>query len=126
LGRGTAGAADIADDALDAKEIIRLSEGLVMSEDAAANSALPARRLAGARLYLYYGQVLESRWHTPRWDAVDPPNDKELRVKFYTLAVPVVGQSRANAIEEAISTSLQDGPTLLLELNKQPVKNFQK
>ena len=126
LVRGTVGAADIADDALDDSEIIRLSEGLVMSEDAAANSAFPARRLARARLYLYDGNVLESQWHTPRWDAVDPPTDKELRDKFYALAVPVVGQSRANAIEEAINTLPQDGPTKLLGLIKQPVKSFQK
>lgn len=121
MARGTVGAADIADEALDDPEIMRLSQSLTMSEDDAANAAFPGKRLARVRLHLFDGRVLQSGWHTPRWDATSPPSEAELRQKFHALADPLVGPSRAAAIEEAIRKLPQDGLAPLLDLIAQPI-----
>ena len=100
--RGDVTPADIADDALTDPEILRLSDTMVMQEDDHANDAFPNKRMARVDLHLKSGEVLHGDWITPRWDADAPPTPEELRNKFHTLADPVLGLDRANAIENAI------------------------
>lgn len=94
-------------------EILRLSEGLTMAEDAHANEVFPGIRLARARLVLRDGRVLESDWVGPRWDADDPPSEAELSEKFHALADPVLGRGRAEAISAAIDR-LEETPLTAL------------
>ncbi|WP_417205052.1 MmgE/PrpD family protein [Antarctobacter sp.] len=101
--RGALGPEDLDGPALRDPEILRLSEGLVMAEDAQANAVFPGTRLARVRLVLRDGRVLESDWMTPRWDAEAPPSEAELSRKFHALADPVLGRDRAEAIEAAIA-----------------------
>ncbi len=104
LARGTVGPADIADDALTDPEILRLSHATEMVEDAHANAPFPQKRLARVTLTLTDGQSLTSDWMEPKWDHTAPPTEAELRAKYHSLADPVLGQSRADAIENALET----------------------
>ena len=103
LVRGTVTPADIAEGALDDPEILRLSLSLEMRESGRANAAFPAQRLARARLTLSDGTRLEGGWTGPRWEHGEPPTGAELRAKYHALADPVLGQTRAGAIEDALA-----------------------
>ena len=112
LVRGGIAPQDIADDALTDPEILRLSTSLTMSETDLANARFPQQRLARVTLVLTDGTRLRGNYLTPRWDHDAPPTEAELRAKFHALADPVLGGSRATAIEEALddlaSRSLSD------------------
>lgn len=103
MARGSLGPRDLDGTALNDPEILRLSEGLVMSESPKANAVFPQTRLARVRLVLRNGTTVESGWIGPRWDAEDPPSEAELRTKYHALADPVLGQDRAKAINSAIN-----------------------
>ena len=121
LVRGDVTPADIADDALTDPEILRLSQTLVMTEDAAANAAFPTTRLARVTLELADGRSLQSDWMQPRWDHTAPPTPDELAAKFDVYAGPVLGGVRAAAIDAAIGT-LDTAPlTSLTDLLFQPI-----
>ena len=107
--RGTVAPQDLDGAALHDPEVLRLSEGLIMTEDAAANAVFPGTRLAQVRLILRDGRVLVSDWMTPRWDADAPPTEDALRAKYHALADPVLGLARAEAISQVID-GLQDRP----------------
>lgn len=109
LVRGELRPGDLDGESLRDPEILRLSEGLVMTEDAEANRVFPGTRLARVRLVLRDGRVLESDWMQPRWDAEAPPSEEALRAKFHALADPVLGRARTEAIHAAIE-ALDDGP----------------
>ncbi len=102
LVRGALTPADIADDALNDPEILRLSTGLEMVEHDYANDAFPAQRYARVTLTLTSGDALHSDWMSPLWTAEAPPSDTELSDKFHDLAGPVLGKVRADAIEAAV------------------------
>ncbi len=103
LARGTLGPADLTGPALHDPDIRRLAALLRFVEDADANAAFPAKRLAQVRLTLTDGRVLTSDWHQPRWDHTAPPSPDEVAAKFRSLADPVVGPDRAAAIQAAVA-----------------------
>ncbi|MEI4491899.1 MmgE/PrpD family protein [Mameliella alba] len=103
LVRGALGPEDLDGDSLRDPEILRLSEGLIMSEDAHANAVFPGTRLARVRLHLRDGRVVQGDWVQPRWDAEAPPTEEELAGKYRALADPVLGPERARAIDKAIA-----------------------
>lgn len=109
LVRGGLEPADLDGNSLSDPEILRLSEGLIMSEDAHANAVFPGTRLARVRLHLHDGRVVQSDWMRPRWDAEAPPSEDDLARKYHALAGPVLGTDRVRAIDEAIS-HLETGP----------------
>jgi 2-methylcitrate dehydratase PrpD len=113
LVRGTLGPEDLDGDSLRDPEILRLSEGLIMSEDAHANAVFPGTRLARVRLHLRDGRVVQGDWVQPRWDAEAPPTEEELAGKYRALADPVLGPDRARAIDKAIA-QLETGPLSVL------------
>jgi hypothetical protein len=82
LVRGGVGPADIADATLSDPEVLRLSDGLVMAQDARANVVFPGTRLARVRLLLPDGRTLESDWMQPRRDHDAPPTPDELPASF--------------------------------------------
>lgn len=99
----------LADDALDDPEVRRLSQSMVLRESDFANAEFPLRRFARVTLVLRDGTELQSDWSTPRWDHTAPPSAAELRAKYHDLADPVLGKSRADAIEEALSGLAKTG-----------------
>jgi 2-methylcitrate dehydratase PrpD len=112
---------DIADDALDDPEILRLSQGLVMTESDHANAGFPMTRLARVSLILKDGTRLDGPWMTPKWDHTAPPTEAELRAKFHALADPVLGAGRAEAIETALAKLPQTPLSALTDLLFQPI-----
>ncbi len=121
LVRGGISAADIADDALQDPETLRLSRATTMHEDDEANANFPAGRLARVNLTLRDGTSLQSGWVTPQWDAQAPPTEAEFRDKFHALADPVIGKLRADAIETALHELPRRGLTPLAKLLVQPI-----
>ncbi|PCH74663.1 MAG: 2-methylcitrate dehydratase [Rhodobacteraceae bacterium] len=113
LVRGDITPADIADDALNDPEILRLSQGLVMVESDHANANFPSGRLAKVSLVLRDGTRLDGPYISPRWDHLHPPTEAELRAKYHALADPVLGRARATAIKAALS-DLPDTPLATL------------
>jgi len=122
LVRGTVTPADIADAALNDPEILRLSQSLAMTEDDEANRVFPARRKARVTLHLKSGQKLQSNWMEPKWDPLSPPTEAELRTKYHTLADPLLGQPRADAIENALENLAATELKPLTDLLFQPIK----
>ncbi len=121
LVRGGITPADIADDALDDPEILRLSESMVMTDCETANALFPARRVARVSLVLRDGTRLDGAETTPRWDHEAPPSEDELRRKFHDLADPVLGSGRAGAIEFALAALPETGLAPLTDLLFQPI-----
>ena len=121
LVRGDVRAADIADDALDDPEVLRLSDSMVFAEDAAANAVFPGKRLARVALVLRDGTRLQGDWTEPRWDHTAPPTAAELRAKFHGLADPVVGRKEATRIAALVARVDGGGLPDLLEALAQPI-----
>jgi len=115
--RGAVTPNDIGEDALDDPEVLRLSTSLQMREHDFANRSFPQQRYARTTLVLASGERLTGAWMNPKWTAEEPPSDAEIVEKFYDLATPILGQSRAAAIEAAIweldTGLLEDFVTLL-------------
>ena len=123
LVRGGVTPADIADAALRDPEILRLSQSLVMTEDAAANAAFPTTRLARVTLTMTDGRSLRSDWMQPRWDHTAAPTPDELATKFHAYAAPVLGDALTRDIDAAID-GLDSAPlTTLTDLLFQPIKS---
>lgn len=121
LVRGGISPADIADDALDDPEILRLSQSLEMHESDHANARFPAERLARVSLILTDGTRLDGDWMNPRWDHRAPPTEAELRAKYHALADPILGKTRAAGIEDALSGLAGGGLAPLTDLLFQPI-----
>lgn len=96
--------------ALRDREVLRLSDSLIMRETDAANAVFPQTRLARVTLHLKDGRMFRDDARRPKWDAEAPPKEAELRAKFHALAGPVLGTARAEEIEAAIDR-LEDTPT---------------
>ena len=102
LARGDITPDDISGEALKDHDIIRLSKCLVMQESQMANASFPLKRLAKVAITLNNGMVYKSDWTEPRWDPTNPPSALDIEKKFYALATPVIGKTRADNIKNAI------------------------
>jgi len=94
---------------------------MVMLESDYANDHFPQRRFAKATLLLKNGRRLEGDYLEPKWSPTDQPTADELRAKFHTVAAPVLGQARADAIEEAIDALDKTPLSNLWALLAQPI-----
>ena len=121
LVRGNVTPDDIADDALDDPEILRLSQSLVMRESDHANRVFPGDRLARVALVLTDGTRVQGDWSGPRWDHQSPPTGDELRAKYHALADPVLGPARAAAVESALAGLAGADLSSLSDLLLQPI-----
>ena len=108
MARGTVGPSDIADEALDDPQILRMSQAVELVEHPKANDAFPQTRYARAVIQTTDGRALQSRWHTPRWDWENPPTDAEFLAKFRGIVTPLRGEAETSGIEGAI-LQLPDG-----------------
>ncbi|MCB1367153.1 MAG: MmgE/PrpD family protein [Rhodobacteraceae bacterium] len=109
LVKSNVGPAEVSPAALNDPEVLRLSQGLVMREDAHCNATFPAQRHAIVSLHLKDGRVLTSGLMSPQWTAEAPPGAAELRQKYHGLADPRVGVTRATAIETQIAALSSGG-----------------
>ena len=100
----------VADEALRNPEVQRLSEVLSMGEDDDANRLFPHQRInasthqriARAEITRHNNQIFMSEWFEPKWDATAPPAQVELEEKFHSSASPILGQSRTDALHQAV------------------------
>ena len=60
-------------------------------------------------LKLTDGRVLDTDHVIPKWDPLSPPTEAELRAKFHKLADPLIGQTRADAIESTLHSLPKTG-----------------
>jgi 2-methylcitrate dehydratase PrpD len=109
LVRGQVGVAEVTGDVLNDPEVLRISRGVKMREDDHCNRNFPAERFARVSLHLTDGGIVTSEIMSPRWTMEAPPTDAELRAKFHTLADPLVGAERAQAIEDAVAALATGG-----------------
>lgn len=121
LVRGGITPQDIADDALNNPEILRLSQGLIMRESDYANQNFPSQRPAKVTLVLKNGAHLTGDYMTPRWDHTHPPTEAELRAKYHALTDPVLGGRRAAATESALAGLPDSALSTLTDLLFQPI-----
>ncbi|WP_300547594.1 MmgE/PrpD family protein [Roseovarius sp.] len=121
--RGRVEPGDLTGRALSNPKVLRLSRSLIMREDDAANRAFPQRRMARVQLHLKSGEVLQSDWHAPRWEADEPPTRAELRAKFHANADPVIGPDRALAIAASIDRLATRGLGQLARHIYQPINS---
>ncbi|MGB7399214.1 MmgE/PrpD family protein [Castellaniella sp.] len=115
------GAGEINGPALQDPEVWRLSEKMVITENASYSQRFPAERWADATIILHDGRTLQSGPHTARGDAEAPLTDTEVTDKFLALAEPVLGQVRCRQLQQTIDALADDdaeGPVLntLLDL----------
>jgi len=119
---GRLDASDIAGEALQNADVLRLSKTLIMRENSEANRAFPLRRMARVCVELHDGRRVESEWHEPMWEHTDPPTAAQLHAKFSTYAAPVIGTDRAEAIRSAVLALDQTPAATLLGLLTQPIR----
>ena len=74
----------------------------VMVESEYANEYFPGTRYAGVEIELADGTVLDSGYHTPNWDATDPPSDADLLEKFRWLARTGMNDAQAEVAERLL------------------------
>lgn len=100
---GTVGANEISEPALADPRVLRLSEGMILSESEAFNRRFPAERWASATLTLRDGRMIRSAPMTARGDPEDPLPDADLVAKYYSLAGPALGVDRSTLIEASVT-----------------------
>ena len=100
--RGAIGPADITGASLNDPEILRLSAGMVIDESDTYNAAFPARRFAHVTLVLRDGRRLTSSTTEASGDPETPAAESEIHTKYHAYATPVLGATRARAIETAV------------------------
>jgi 2-methylcitrate dehydratase PrpD len=98
--RGRIGAEELKSETLQDPEILRISRATELVDDPHLTEISVAKRWAAVTLLTTDGREFSSEPRTPRGDADQPLSDREISDKFHLFAVPVVGQARANRIEE--------------------------
>jgi len=104
LVHGTLGPKEISGETLFDENVLKFSRSMKLIENDDYNAAFPEQRYAHVIIELMDGTRLVSERHAARGDPEDHLTDEEIREKFYWLAEPVIGQGRAEAIEQAIFT----------------------
>ena len=97
---GQIGPAELSERILDDVEVQRISKATEIVDDEHYTLISIDQRWADVTLILKDGRELKSDARTPRGDPDDPLSDEEISAKFHLFADPVVGESRANSIEQ--------------------------
>lgn len=118
---GRLDAVDITGDSLRNAEVLRLSRSLIMRENKTANAAFPLRRMARVVVVLTDGRQIGSDWHEPKWEHTEPPSAAQLRAKFHAYADPIIGKTRATAIERSVLDLEKQAASALLDLLAGPI-----
>ena len=107
--KGRLGPEEINGASLKDPEILRLSTGMKLGEQAAYNEKFPANRIASVVFGLKDGTRLESGPFEARGDPEEPFSHTEMREKFHAYAAPVLGENRATEIEKAVDNLDDNG-----------------
>lgn len=99
---GQVGPDEVDGASLNDPRVLRLSDGMILKEHEPYNEVFPAQRYAHVEVRLKDGTVHVSDRHPARGDPEDPLSDKELEDKFYFLANPVIGETRAKKIHDLV------------------------
>ena len=122
LHHGRLGAPEITGSGLDDSAVLDLASRVTVVEDDAHNALFPGNRVARVVLQLVDGRRLVSKDTEPRGDPEAHLTDVEIRGKFHSFADPVLGATRANAIELAIDEiGADDSDPDLVTLLRGPV-----
>jgi 2-methylcitrate dehydratase PrpD len=97
------GADELTEDILHDPEILRISKATEIVDSDHYTRISTRQRWADVTLYLEDGGEIQSEPSTPRGDPEDPLSDQEISEKFHLLANPVIGEKRADAIEQQVS-----------------------
>jgi 2-methylcitrate dehydratase PrpD len=108
LAFGTIGAEEIDVPRLEDPAVRRLLGRITLTEDAGFVRRFPAERWARATVRLIDGRTLRSEPARARGNPENPLAGDELRAKYFALAAPVLGRSRAERIEQRVR-ALPDG-----------------
>lgn len=101
--RGQVGIDELSQEALSDPDILRISRATTLIDDDEMTKISTDKRWAQVSLVLKDGRLIESPARAPRGDADMPLSDNEISLKFQSLAVPVLGQIKADEIEELSS-----------------------
>ena len=102
LVHGTIMPQHVADEALRKCRGAKTFSRAKLGEDDYANRIFPHQRIARAEITLHKNQIFMSEWFEPKWDAAAPPAQVELEEKFHSSASPILGQSRTDALHQAV------------------------
>lgn len=121
LRTGQLGPSELSSEMLRDPDVLRLSDLVVIREDAAHNAAFPGARIARVALELRDGRRVESSDTEASGDPHLALSEDQLRTKFHDYAEPVLGAERANSIESAVDSLGESTDALvLLTLLKEP------
>ncbi|TAL84179.1 MAG: MmgE/PrpD family protein [Candidimonas sp.] len=118
LSRGMLGAKEVGVEALADAQALRLSSCMQVLEHEEYNQRFPAQRWAEVAFELQDGTHLYSAARTARGDPETAASDTEIAGKFSDLAVPVLGEVRAEDIRNGVAELAEDNQSLprLLDL----------
>ena len=102
LVHGHLGAPELGEPALTDSKILHLSDRIALIEDDQFSLRFPAQRFARVFLETKDGKRYDSGEVEARWDADNPPSDKELKDKFRRLVQEVLPYDRAAELETMI------------------------
>lgn len=98
--RGQVGVAELTPEALNDPDILRVSRATKLIDDDHFTKISKKKRWAEVTLVLKDGRRFRDDPRTPRGDADLPLSDAEIAAKYHLLADPVIGQARANKIQD--------------------------
>ena len=109
LAFGRLGVEEIDLPALADSRVRRLLGVTTLTEDHEFSRRFPAERWARVEIGLKNGRTIRSEPAEARGDPENPLSDEELREKYFALAAPVLGQARAEHIEQLVNALPDDG-----------------
>ncbi len=112
LVHGRLGAPQVDADALRDPRILRLLDGMTLTEEPGFSRLFPAERWALVRITLRDGRSLVSEPARARGNPENPIQDDELRSKYRALAQPVLGPQRSARIEALVDALASDTAAL--------------
>ena len=115
LVHGEVGVEQIAGDGLLDEAVLSLSSGMQLVEVPEYNNAFPLKRISDITIELQDGQRLGSGPTEAAGDPEMPLDDAEITAKFRQLAIPVLGESRALAIEAVVGRMGENNSTNVLD-----------
>lgn len=102
LARGAVGAAEVGPGGLADEQVLRLSDGMTVTESHEYTARFPAERWAEVTVALRDGRRIDSGPTTAVGDPGNPLTDAELTHKFHTLVEGPLGRQRSDAILLAV------------------------
>jgi 2-methylcitrate dehydratase PrpD len=119
--RGRVGVDEVAGSGLLDSKILTLMKRISFTESNDFNAAFPARRIARLRAQLKDGRQVVGEPTEAPGDPEHPLTDDQLVDKFFALASPALGNTRAQVIRAAVGALTEkslDLPLLLAELRR--------